>query len=123
MMHQIARRLLVDATENPVEHSQSVKLNGRSFLTAEVRLLSAAGLSATTPLDVSIELSDDLENWVDSGLDPISFEADDPAIDRVYGVSGTAQAVNAQYARIRYETSASGTGRALVAATLDVARA
>jgi hypothetical protein len=120
MLHQIARRLLIDGSSNPVEHSQSVKLDGKSYLTAEVRLLSAD--LGTNQVEVGIELSDDLENWEDSGLDVISFSGA-PAIDRVFGVSGTPTAVNAQYARLRYETTPGSSARALFAATLDVARA
>jgi hypothetical protein len=120
MMHQIARRVLIHGSTNPVEHSQAVKLDGRSYLTAEVRLLAAD--LGSNQVEVSIQLSDDLENWYNSGLDAVVFSSA-PDIQRVSDVSGTPIAINAQYARLRYETTPGSGARALFAATLDVARA
>lgn len=118
MMHPLARRLLLREDSNPVEHSQSIRLDGRSFLTAEIRLLSASSL---TSLTVTIELSNDLENWFDSGLDAATLTTP-PDTKQVFGVSGVATAVDASFARVCYTVAGSG-GRALVATTLDVARA
>ncbi len=113
MHHILARRLLLNGATNPVEHSPAIRIEGRTYVRAEVKMLAVNGTPTVT---VAIEQSDDLEHWFDCGIDAATLTTA-PSIDRTG--SGIAAPVTAQHLRLRYAITGDN-GPALLASVLDV---
>lgn len=109
MFHQLATDLVLDPTatsptssDNP-EHSQGVSLDGDDIVTLEAKLVTASGTLGTSGFTITLQTSNDLQNWQD---DAVSVNwGTTPTVPSVRFAS-SALSISAQYARLRYELDA-----------------
>jgi hypothetical protein len=123
MYYEVAKQLVLDcpAGATVYEHSQPVGAEGASYVTIEATAYCAGG-SGTPSLSVSLQESNDLENWEDtSGLTAIVSPM--PAYER----SSSSSFPNvSNYYRLEYalqETAGLASTKVMVAAAINVVRA
>jgi hypothetical protein len=117
--YEVARQLVLTAPAGGTvhQHSQPVAAEGAAYVIIEATAYCAGG-AGTPGLSVTLQESNDLENWVDGmGL---SFAPPLPAFDRS-AVSSIPTASN--YYRLKYELEETGTASSttiMVAAAINI---
>lgn len=126
MNHALAHRMYMNTTATKINHSQAVRLDGRSNVVGALEVMN--GSTDVMVVKLGIEVSDDLDNWRDSGITEAAITGRhglDQTGDIPVGGGGTAPPLlDAQYVRARWslDPASGGTARAIIRSGIDVAR-
>lgn len=103
MYHLVTDELLIAA--NSVERSQAVALGENNAAQVQVWITNASGSLETEPLFVTVEVSDDLENWESTTItDSISSYPSSTYLLDVDTAANQLQLTN-RYMRLHYDNS------------------